>query len=72
MSNLRTHVIIPEQLIAQMAALHAATGAWNLSDHPELKGGAVAYLRAVKAPLSALLFSDAAADTSASSASTHR
>ena len=70
MSNLRTHVIIPEQLIAQidnhvgkrkrsqflveaatyelkrqrqLAALQAATGAWNLSDHPELKGGAVAY-----------------------------
>ena len=76
MSNRRTHVIIPEQLVEeidnlvgkrsrsqflveaatyelkrqqQIAALRAATGAWKLADHPELKGGAVAYQRKLRA-----------------------
>ena len=76
MSNRRTHVIIPEQLVEeidnlvgkrsrsqflvvaatyelkrqqQIAALRAAAGAWKLADHPELKGGAVAYQRKLRA-----------------------
>ena len=76
MNNRRTHVIIPDQLVAeidqlvgkrgrsqflvgaatyevkrqrQLAALRAATGAWKLADHPELKGGAVAYQRKLRA-----------------------
>ena len=33
----------------QLAALRAATGAWKLADHPELKGGSVAYQRKLRA-----------------------
>ena len=76
MTNRRTHVIIPDQLVEeidklvgkrsrskflveaasyeikrqrQLAALKAATGSWKLSDHPELKAGAVAYQRKLRA-----------------------
>ena len=76
MNSRRTHVIIPDQLIAeidnlvgkrgrsqflvgaatyevkrqrQLAALRAATGAWKLADHPELKAGSVAYQRKLRA-----------------------
>ncbi len=33
----------------QLAALKAATGAWKLIDHPELKAGALAYQRKLRA-----------------------
>jgi hypothetical protein len=33
----------------QLAALRAATGAWKLADHPELKAGSVAYQRKLRA-----------------------
>jgi hypothetical protein len=33
----------------QLAALRAATGAWKLADHPELKGGSVSYQRKLRA-----------------------
>jgi hypothetical protein len=33
----------------QLAALRTATGAWKLADHPELKGGSVAYQRKLRA-----------------------
>lgn len=76
MNTRRTHVIIPNQLVAeidglvgkrgrsqflvqaatvevkrqrQLAALKAATGAWNEADHPELKDGALAYQKKLRA-----------------------
>lgn len=33
----------------QMAALKAAAGAWDLAEHPELKGGALAFQRKLRA-----------------------
>ena len=33
----------------QLAALRAATGAWKLADHPELKAGGAAYRRKLRA-----------------------
>ena len=33
----------------QLAALRAATGAWKLADHPELKAGSVVYQRKLRA-----------------------
>ncbi len=33
----------------QLAAIDAATGAWKESDHPELKGGGLAYQKRLRA-----------------------
>ena len=70
--NTRTHIVIPQKLVAQidrlvgkrgrshfiteaatkelmrrrqLAALRQAAGAWGQEDHPELKGGVVAYVK---------------------------
>jgi len=46
----------------QLAALRAATGAWKEKDHPELKHGAIAYQRRLRAESDLRLKRKAAAD----------
>jgi hypothetical protein len=50
----RTHVVIPEQLVAEIdtivgkRALQAAAGSWKDKDHPELKQGAVKWVKKLR------------------------
>ncbi len=46
----------------QVAAVKAATGAWKIADHPELKGSSVAYQRKLRAESDHRLNKQAARD----------
>ena len=41
----RTHVVIPEEVVA---AIDAAAGAWKRKHHPELEGDSAAWVRSLR------------------------